>query len=196
MSFEALISTYGYAAIGIGTLFEGETILVVAGFAAHQGYLKLPWVIFYGFLGTLCSDQLTFYLGRVQGTKMLDKRPYWKSKSQRVFDLMRQHQSLLTLGFRFLYGFRTITPFLLGTGKISPLRFLILNILGAIIWAIGIALSGYLFGQMVELFLGKLKRYELYFFLSFLFIGAMVWGVYWIRRHKAAAKPFKPEDTR
>ncbi len=195
MSFEVLISTYGYAAVAIGTLFEGETILVVAGFAAHQGYLKLPWVIFYGFLGTLCSDQLTFYLGRVQGTKMLDKRPYWRSKSRRVFDLMRRNQTWLVLGFRFFYGFRTITPFLLGTGNISPLRYLILNIFGAIIWAIGIAFSGYLFGQVVELFLGKLKRYELYFFISLLVIGAVVWSVYWIRRHKAAAKLFNPEDT-
>ena len=53
MSFEALISTYGYAAIAIGTFFEGETILVLAGFATHQGYFKLPWVVVFGFLGTL-----------------------------------------------------------------------------------------------------------------------------------------------
>ncbi len=188
MSFEALISTYGYAAIAIGTLFEGETILIMAGFAAHQGYLKLPWVIFYGFLGTLGSDQLIFYLGRVRGAKMLDNRPYWRSKSQRVFDLMRRNQTWLALGFRFLYGFRTITPFLLGIGKISPLRFLILNIFGAIIWAVSIAFSGYLFGQVVELFLGKMKQYELYFFISLLVISAVVWSVYWIRRHKATAK--------
>ena len=41
MSLEALISHYGYAAVAIGTFFEGETILVIAGFASHQGYLAL-----------------------------------------------------------------------------------------------------------------------------------------------------------
>jgi len=45
MSLEELISTYGYAAIGIGTFLEGETILILVGFAAHRGYLELPWVI-------------------------------------------------------------------------------------------------------------------------------------------------------
>jgi membrane protein DedA with SNARE-associated domain len=186
MSFEALIVTYGYAAIAIGTLFEGETILVLAGFAAYQGYLKLPWVVFYGFLGTLCSDQLTFYLGRFQGTKILDKRPYWRSKAKWVFDLMRRRQTWLILGFRFLYGFRTITPFLLGAAKIAPLPFLALNIIGAFLWAVVIAVSGYLFGHVVELFLGKLKRYELVLFIALILIGATVWSLHWFRNHKAA----------
>ncbi|MGA3084176.1 MAG: DedA family protein [Thermodesulfobacteriota bacterium] len=188
MSLEVFISTYGYAAIAIGTLFEGETILVLAGFATHQGYLKLPWVVFYGFLGTLCGDQLAFYLGRLKGTKVLEKRPYWRSRSEWVFDLMRSHQSLLLLGFRFLYGFRTITPFLLGASRISPMRFLILNILGAFFWAVLIGVSGYLFGHVVELFLGKLKRYELYLFITLAVIGAIIWSVHWFRRHKASVK--------
>lgn len=36
MSLEELISTYGYAAGGIGTFLEGETILILGGFAAHR----------------------------------------------------------------------------------------------------------------------------------------------------------------
>jgi membrane protein DedA with SNARE-associated domain len=193
MSFEALISTYGYAAIAIGTFLEGETILVLAGFATHQGYLELPWVVFFGFLGTLFGDQLTFYLGRVKGMKVLDKRPYWKSKSKRVFDLMRRHQSLLALGFRFLYGFRTLTPFLLGASNVSPLRFLVLNILGASLWALSIAVSGYFFGRVVELFLGKLKRYELALFILLVVVGLIVWTFHWFRNHKVVGKPAEPE---
>jgi membrane protein DedA with SNARE-associated domain len=192
MSLEVLISTYGYAAVAIGTFFEGETILVLAGFATHQGYLKLPWVVFYGFLGTLCSDQFAFYLGRAKGTKVFEKRPYWRYRSEWVFDLMRRHQSLLILGFRFLYGFRTITPFLLGASHISPVRFLVLNILGAFLWAVLIGVSGYMFGHVVELFLGKLKRFETYLFLMLAAIGAIVWSVHWIRRHKVAGKPTEP----
>jgi membrane protein DedA with SNARE-associated domain len=194
MSFETLISTYGYAAIAIGTFFEGETILVLAGFATHQGYFKLPWVVFFGFLGTLFGDQLTFYLGRAKGMKVLDNRPYWRSRSKRVFDLMRRHQSLLALGFRFLYGFRTLTPFLLGASDVSPVRFLVLNILGAFLWAVSIAVSGYLFGHVVELFLGKLRRYELTLFILVALIGAMVWSVHWFRNRQLAGKPIEPKE--
>jgi membrane protein DedA with SNARE-associated domain len=38
MSFRQLVIDYGYLAVFIGCLLEGETILVLAGFAAHQGH--------------------------------------------------------------------------------------------------------------------------------------------------------------
>ncbi len=64
MTLESFIQTYGYLALLVGTFLEGETILVLAGFAAHLGYLNLPWVILVAFVGTLSGDQLFFYLGR------------------------------------------------------------------------------------------------------------------------------------
>lgn len=44
---------------------------------------------------------------------------------------MEKYDLWVVLGFRFLYGIRTVTPFLIGTGSISPFRFLMLNMLGA-----------------------------------------------------------------
>lgn len=110
MSLETLISTYGYAAIGIGAFLEGETILILGGLAAHRGYLELPWVIVCAFLGTLFGDQLYFYIGRTKGKALLERRPHWKSKSEKVFLLLNRHQVWVILGFRFLYGLRTVTP--------------------------------------------------------------------------------------
>ena len=47
----------------------------------------------------------------------------------------KQHQNLLILGFRFLYGLRSVTPFVIGMSGISWLRFALLNVIGAGIWA-------------------------------------------------------------
>ena len=63
MDLLSIIENYGYAAILIGTFLEGETILVLAGVAAHQGYLVLTWVIIAAFVGSLCGDQLFFLFG-------------------------------------------------------------------------------------------------------------------------------------
>ena len=49
INLEILVSAYGYPALFIGTFLEGETILVIAGFLAHRGYLELPWVIVIAF---------------------------------------------------------------------------------------------------------------------------------------------------
>jgi membrane protein DedA with SNARE-associated domain len=192
MTLEALISTYGYAAITIGTFFEGETILVLGGFATHRGYLALPWVVLCGFLGTLCGDQFYFYLGRIKGASFLERRPHWKSKSDRVFELLHRRQLLITLGFRFVYGFRTVTPFLLGASGFPPLRFFFLNGLGAILWAILIGSSGYLFGHVFQLIIGKIERYESWLFIALAALGAFLWCIHRFRKPKTARQSYKP----
>lgn len=187
MSLEELISTYGYAAVGIGTFLEGETILILGGFAAHRGYLELPWVIVCAFLGTFFGDQLYFYIGRTKGKIALQKRPHWKAKSEKVFKLLDKHQTWLILGFRFLYGLRTITPFIIGVSKIAPARFLILNILGASVWAIVIGTLGYLFGHTLEKIIGDIKQYELLLFVTLAGLGVVIWFFH-IRKNSSANK--------
>jgi membrane protein DedA with SNARE-associated domain len=186
MSLEALISTYGYAAIAVGTFFEGETILVLGGFAAHQGYLKLPLVVVSAFFGTLLGDQLFFYIGRARGQDFLARRPRWKSRSEQVFSLLDKHQAWLILGFRFLYGLRTATPFVIGASGISPFRFLLLDGLGAGIWASVIGVLGYLFGYALESVLGNIKRYELGLFIGLAALMLLVWSVCMLTRKRAS----------
>jgi membrane protein DedA with SNARE-associated domain len=140
MTMETYILTYGYAAVVIGSFFEGETVIVLAGFAAHQGYLKLPFVLAFGFLGAVLGDQLYFHIGRIKGLRVLNALPHGNDKSRRIFALLDRHQLSVILGFRFLYGMRIITPFLLGALGISSIRFLILNIIGAFIWTLSIGI--------------------------------------------------------
>ena len=179
MSLEQLVATYGYAAVLIGTFFEGETILVVGGFLAHRGYLELPWVIASAFAGTLLGDQLYFYLGRSKGMALLGRRPRWRAKSERVLELLRRHQVPLILGFRFLYGLRTVTPFLIGASGVAPLRFSCLNVAGSAAWALAIGIAGYVLGQALETLLEEVRRYELWILAAIGAAGAAVWMRYW-----------------
>lgn len=84
MDFESLLQTYGYYALFIGTFLEGETILVLAGFLAHQGYLGFWWVVLLAFLGSLSGDTLVFHLGRWKGRAFLSRRPRWERRAVRV----------------------------------------------------------------------------------------------------------------
>ena len=74
---ESLLASYGYPIVLLGTFLEGETVMVLAGVAAHMGYLSLDWVIACGFCGTYIGDQLYFYLGRKHGKTMLARHPAW-----------------------------------------------------------------------------------------------------------------------
>jgi len=188
MSLAALISTYGYAAVGIGAFIEGETFLILGGLAAHRGYLDLPWVIFCAGTGALVGDQLYYYLGRFKGKSVLEKYPTWKKKSEKVFVLLERYQVWFILGFRFLYGFRTISPFVMGVSNIPPYRFLIFDIIGASLWATLITILGYLFGSALEDLFGNLKKYELSLFVLLAIIGLIVWFYRFLKNHDSARR--------
>lgn len=176
---QSFVENYGYLAILIGTFFEGETILILGGLAAHLGYLQLPWVIVAAFAGSLVGDQLYFVLGRRHGQSWLGRRPHWQLRSERVLSLLERHQALLILGFRFLYGLRTVTPFVIGMSSVPARRFVVLNIIGALLWAIVVGLLGYLFGHTFELLIGELKHYEVELFTVVATVGGVVWALRW-----------------
>ena len=179
-----LIQQYGYLAILIGTFLEGETILILGGFAAHLGYLELPWVMVSAFTGSFVGDQLYFYLGRRYGPKILSRRDSWRLNAEKVYKHLHRHQNFLILSFRFFYGLRNVTPFAVGAAHISRLRFFALNLIGAVVWSITFAGVGFIFGEAVRLMLDDVKRYELYLLLALALAGMILWlsSIYRVRR--------------
>jgi membrane protein DedA with SNARE-associated domain len=182
MMLESLIDTYGYLAVLVGTFLEGETVLVLGGFAANRGYLALPWVIMAAFIGTLCGDQLFFFLGRKHSQRVLARHPSWKARADRAQRLLERFRTPLILVFRFMYGLRTVIPFAIGMSKVPTREFIALNIVSALIWAAIVGAGGYLFGHALELMLGNIKHYELEVLGAIAVIGALVWIVYFFLR--------------
>jgi membrane protein DedA with SNARE-associated domain len=196
MSLETLtelIKNYGYLAILLGTFLEGETILLLGGFAAHMGYLQLPWVILSALVGSFSGDQLYFYIGRYFGPKIISKRLSWQEKAEQVYRLLHRHKNLLILSFRFFYGLRNVTPFAVGAARVSRVRFLILNFLGAVIWAFSFAYAGYFFGAAIRRYIEDFHRYEIYVLLGMVVLGFLVWlGSLLLNRRRALQHKQQP----
>jgi membrane protein DedA with SNARE-associated domain len=184
LTIDHLISQYGYIALIIGTFFEGETILIAGGFAAHLGHLRLPWVMLAAFAGSLAGDQFYFYLGRLKGRAFLERRPRWKAKADRVTELVDRYRTPLMLGFRFMPGFRTVTPFTIGLTGVGKGRFLILNAIGGLFWAVTVSLIGYFFSFTAEAALAGTRKYHRWIMLGIIFTGALIWTCYFLRRSR------------
>src|SRR5262249_17862374 len=118
MEIESLIRDYGYWAILVVNMFEGETIVLLAGAAAHFGYLELPWVIASGLAGCVAGDHLWYFLGRRWGPGIISLRRSWRESAERIHETLRRHQDLLIFTFRFYYGLRAITPFAIGSAQV------------------------------------------------------------------------------
>ncbi len=125
-----------------------------------------------------------FFVGRVKGKTFLQRRPGWERKVERVLRLFDQHRTLLVLGFRFIYGLRTVTPFAFGLSGISTRRFLILNMIGALVWAVVVALVGYLFGAAARALIVDVKNYEHWIILGMLWTGALVYIINFLHKRE------------
>lgn len=193
MSPEQLIQDYGYVAVLIGTFLEGETILVLGGLAAHLGYLELEWVILAAFAGSFFGDQLYFYIGRHWGPRIIAKRRSWQLNAEKVYRHLHRHQNLLILTFRFYYGLRNVTPFAIGASQVSRVRFLVLNVIGAVIWAVALAVLGYLFGEAGRLFLSDFQRNGLYLLGAVVLLGVVIWLITQLLQRR---KEKEEEDTK
>jgi membrane protein DedA with SNARE-associated domain len=184
MTLESIVENYGYLAVWIGTFLEGETVLVMGGFLAHRGYLELPWVIAVAFAGTFFGDQLYFYLGRRHSQVLLARRPAWQARIGKAQALLERHQALLILIFRFLYGLRTMLPFVIGMSRVPWSLFVLLNALGALVWAIAIGFAGYLFGQALEIVLTDIEHYEHEVLAVIAVAGFLFWLFHRVRRKR------------
>ena len=149
MDINHLISQYGYAALVIGSVAEGETITLLGGVAAHQGLLRFPLVVLSVALGGMIGDQLLYLLGRRYGMKILRRFSRHRAKIHQAQTLIRRHPYLFVIGSRFMYGFRIIGPLLIGTSHLRPKIFLPLNIIGAIVWALLFTTLGYVGGEVI-----------------------------------------------
>src|SRR5580765_7976962 len=151
MDLSELIETYGYWVVLGGTLLEGESVLLLAGYAAYSGLLELHTVIAVAVFGSFMGDQLWFYLGRTQGASLLAKYPSYIIPAARAQALLDRFHTPIILALRFLYGLRTVLPFVIGmSAHISTLRFQVLNFMSAAVWASSGAVAGYLFGNAIE----------------------------------------------
>ncbi|MEW5709984.1 MAG: DedA family protein [Pseudomonadota bacterium] len=182
MTLESFIRDYGYLAVFVGTFLEGETILLMAGFAAQRGFLSLPTVVAVAFLGAFVGDQLYFHLGRRHGPPLLARFPSLAERTERVRRLLYRYHTALIVALRFTYGMRIVGPMALGLSEVPPRRFLVLNLTGAWLWAALVAGAGYLFGQALELLVQDLKHFEAAIFGLMAAAGATAWLV--LRRRK------------
>jgi membrane protein DedA with SNARE-associated domain len=187
----ALVLEYGYAAAFAGVLLEGETVLVLSGIAAHQGYLDASVLFFVGSAAAMLTDNFFFALGWIFGSSLLARFP----SVGRVQALLARYPRIAVLVMRFLYGTRTVGPALLGAGSLTWRRFAALDALAAALWSAFWLTSGYLAGEVVEQLLHDLAGVGRWLLLGCASIVAALALLHHCgRRRTRTPLPTKPGD--
>jgi len=169
-----LIAAHGYWVTFAGAALEGETVLALAGIAAHRGYLALPSLVAVAAAGGFLGDQIYFALGRRLGLRIFARFPRLEPRAARVAALIGRHPELSVVGVRFAYGLRIVGPIAIGMSRIGWLHFAALNALGAALWSACWIGAGYAAGTAVEALLGNLKHAEHVLFVVALVVAVAV----------------------
>lgn len=129
-----------------GFFLPGDSVLFSAGLvAAAHGDIDITLLITIIFMAAFIGDQVGFVLGRKVGRPYLDKR-----KSPRVQRMITRSEAFYektgwwaVVAARFFPWIRTFVPPIAGISRMNYYRFLSANALGALLWGVGITLSGY-----------------------------------------------------
>ncbi len=187
MTIETFVADYGLLAVVLGAGLEGETAVVIGGLMAHQGLLSLPLVMGAAAVGSFASDQTFFTVGRRFRGSGWVRRLTARSAFARALTTLERHPKAFILGFRFLYGLRTISPVAVGTSHIPTATFVPLNALAATLWGVIFATIGYVFGEGFAELVGRVRLDRQTFLLvaaGVLVVGLAVQGVRWWRARR------------
>jgi len=161
---EHLLSQYGPAVlplvIFLGAFSEGHTLVIAGGLFAHQGVLSLGAAFFYAFAGSFAADQGLFHLGRSFRDRAFVQKAAASKAGQKAFGFIEKNPNAYILVFRFIYGLRLASPVALGITAVPAVRFTILNLIGAAIWAGVFTGIGYFFGETIQRAFGHSKTLE------------------------------------
>jgi membrane-associated protein len=141
----------------IGFFLPGDSLLFTAGLfcttsATAPVHLSLPLVLPAAAAGALAGAQVGFVLGRRGGRALLARarNPHLHRGVARAEELLNRygHAKAIVLA-RFIPILRTVLNPLAGILAVPARTFTTWQILGGLLWSIGVTLAGYLLGTSI-----------------------------------------------
>jgi membrane protein DedA with SNARE-associated domain len=171
-----LIQKYGYLAILLGTLAEGEIFLALGGVFARQGLMNMWGVIIMAIAGSFLSHSLMYFLGRWRGLTVVQRFPRLQGGYPKAQALAQRFGPACILIVQFLYGMRLVTCLVLGTLRLKTVPFVLWQLLACSIWALGMAAAGYIFGTAIQYLVSRL---EIFLTVTVAAVIALLVGYRW-----------------
>jgi membrane-associated protein len=136
----------------IGFFLPGDSLLFTAGLLAHEGNLNIWFLLIGVFVAAVVGDQVGYQFGKKAGPSIFrkpDARLFRQEYVQHTKDFFDKHGPKTVVLARFVPVVRTFAPVLAGVGEMNRRTFTIYNVVGALVWAVGVTLLGYALGSAI-----------------------------------------------
>ena len=149
----------------IGFFLPGDSLLFTAGLlcagsSSSKAHLSLPLVLLAAAGGALIGAQTGFVIGRQGGRRLLERSDnrFLRKGAQRSSELLSRYGYGKAIVFaRFIPIVRTVLNPMVGALDVSALTFTIWQVIGGLIWSIGLTLAGFALGSSI----GNVDKYLL-----------------------------------
>ncbi len=149
-----LVSFIVFAESGllIGFFLPGDSLLFGAGLAASQGRFPLFALIVSVVAAAIIGDNVGYSIGRRAGPRLFKKKDgliFRQEYLQKAEEFYEKHGGKTIILARFTPIVRTFAPMVAGASKMDRSRFMFFNILGGLLWGVGLPVLGYGIGQRI-----------------------------------------------
>ncbi len=181
-----LFQQYGYVIIFAGTFFEGETTLVLGGLLATQHHLNFWLVVGTAVSASYIGHVVFYFLGKTSSVWILERFPTLKIKIKQAEYIIRRYETLSLFITQYVFGIRLASALSFGILDMKISKYLSLQLLSCLVWAILFASLGYWVGSSLDTMIKNIERALLLILLlgiAFAFAGRKFFDYWFRRRH-------------
>lgn len=153
----AFLEASKYFLLFAGSYLEGTAVMLTGGFLWREGIVAFLPAYLCLMAGDFLSDLMWYFIGFYGGTKFIDRWGYLLNASPAVMEKARRqfhkyHLEILIFS-KLTMGFGLAVPILMTAGlmRVSLLRYIVINVLGSIVWIFAVMCVGYFFGDVFAL---------------------------------------------
>ena len=129
----------------------GDSLLFIVGALCGIGLMSFPIACTVLIVAAILGDQCNYSIGRYFGPKVFqweDSRFFNKKAFNQAHGFYERYGGVTIILARFMPFIRTFAPFVAGVAEMNRARFTMFNVVGALIWVLGIGTAGYFFGNL------------------------------------------------
>jgi membrane-associated protein len=129
----------------------GDSLLFIVGAMCGAGLMSLPLVMGLLLVAAILGDQTNYTVGRYFGPRVFqweDSRYFSRRGFDQAHAFYEKYGGITIILARFMPFVRTFVPFVAGVAEMTRSKFTFFNVVGAVIWVVGLLSVGYLFGNL------------------------------------------------
>jgi membrane-associated protein len=136
----------------VGFFLPGDSLLFTAGLLSAAGTMPALWVLLVTIpLAAIAGDQVGYTIGRKAGPAIFrrpDSRFFRQEYVDKAAGYFERYGPRTIVIARFVPIVRTFAPVMAGVARMNYWTFLKFNVLGGVLWGVGLTTLGYYLGQV------------------------------------------------